>query len=150
MLLLHLLVLGLSFFIDSLALYILGEVVTHGVLSFTIAALLYQNSLTPFIAGFIALCFQSFMAYDLFGATCVYTVPLYAFILILNHFLSSRYAVAYVSLGAGLIFHQLFLALFKTFTWPLSNYTFLSIGASIIALYMCLKCFPTAKRGDRF
>lgn len=142
--------LGILFFIDSLALYLTGELFTQAVLCFTLAALLYKGSRIPFMIGFLMLAFEAFIAYDIFGITSLYIVPLCIITIILDYFLSSRYTVAYISLGTGLVLHHLFLALFKPFVWPLSHYTFLSISVSIITLYMCLKCFPTAKRGNRF
>jgi len=123
---------------------------THFVLCCAIVLFLFYRSWIPFVTAIIALGFESFIAYDFFGLTYLYVLPLFFLTSFLQHYLSLQLMPAYLSLLIMLAGHTFFTLLFELNSYPLGVYTLLQIGANLSLMYISLKWLATAKRGNRF
>ena len=139
-----------SFISDSLTAYLWGSIPFNGVLIYTIITFLCVRHWLPFTLGIFALASQSFLLYDTVGLNYLYLIPLFIFIGTLKNFLHSQFVVATLGLLMGILFKTLFLVFYKGSSWPSLAYTFIQIGVNLVLLYRYLKCFPTARRGNRF
>lgn len=139
-----------AFFIDSLCIVITGFFLTHLALCCAISFFFFSRSWSPFIGSFVALGLESFIAFDFFGLTYLYSIPLFLCIGFLKYYLSSSLLAAHLSLLILLIAHTIFISQFGLISSPLGLYTLLQIGGNLSLLYFSLKWLATAKRGNRF
>lgn len=144
------LVIALFLMLDICSIGLTGYPFVQSVFCYTLVTFLYYSFCPAFYTAFLLLGFESFIAFDLFGLNYLYLIPLFAGVKLTTYYLASRQVTAFLFVIAAVVCQALFLHFFELKQGGLGACTFYEIGANLLILFISLKWFSTAERGNRF
>lgn len=145
------LILGIiSFFLfDTFFIFTSGHYWLHSLLCLSVLLFAFQSYLL-FSISLIGIGFESFLAYDLFGLTYLYIIPVFCLFFLLSPYFVSKKIGSFFLFITALLCHQLLLFLFKLNYDQGVTCTLLQISGNMIVLYFSLKWLPIVEQGNRF